>query len=80
MKGDILELDACCAYCEHAAILHNEDHVLCEKHGVVRSAFVCRRFAYDPLKRVPGRNAAPKLEYVDIDSIGKDGDQSDNRA
>lgn len=48
-----LELDRVCAYCENASALHNRDFMLCKKRGVVSSGYVCRRFSYDPLKRVP---------------------------
>jgi hypothetical protein len=63
----VSEEERYCAFCEHAALLRDEDYVLCEKKGVVSSTFVCRRFSYDVLKRRAGNAAAPKLEYIDID-------------
>lgn len=33
--------------------------MLCMRHGVVPPYHHCRRFRYDPLKRVPVRQAAP---------------------
>ena len=74
MKKDRMADEAYCANCERATLLHGEDYVLCEKHGVVRASFVCRKFSYDPLKRTPAAVSAPKLEYVDIDSLIKDGE------
>ena len=62
-----IEDESYCANCEHAAALHGEDYVLCERNGVVRATYVCRKFSYDPLKRRPGALKAPKLEYVDLD-------------
>ena len=43
-----------CATCAHAVRL-TEDDMLCRKYGVVRETYQCRRFTYDPLKRVPTR-------------------------
>ena len=41
-----------CIYCKHAAKM-NDDEVLCSKKGIVDCAKPCRRFAYDPCKRIP---------------------------
>ena len=58
-----------CAMCEYAAPLFDSDTVLCQKKGVVMKDHHCRRFSYDPLKRVPPKTAeAPTLDYIDIDS------------
>ena len=67
-KDGAIAEESYCANCEHASLLHGDEYVLCEKKGVVRAAYVCRKFSYDPLKRRPSKAAAPKLEYVDIDS------------
>ncbi len=65
-------LDKCekiCAYCENAAPLFHEDTVLCSDKGIVNKGYTCRKFSYDPLKRVPPKGAhAPKLDFIDIDS------------
>lgn len=67
MKKD--KSERICAYCEFATPLFNEDTSLCTRHGVVRKNHSCRRFSYDPLKRVPPKAPAPpKLEFIDIDS------------
>ncbi len=58
-----------CRYCEHAQPLSNGDDVLCSVHGVVSCTGDCRRFVYDPLKRVPpARITIEKTEYVDLDN------------
>ncbi|MDD6094624.1 MAG: hypothetical protein PUC29_02665 [Clostridia bacterium] len=58
-----------CAYCEYSTPLFHEDTSLCRFCGVVAKDHRCRRFSYDPLKRVPPKAApAPKLDFVDIDS------------
>ena len=42
-----------CEYCRRAQPFENCDEVGCLKHGVMSSGEKCRRFVYDPLKRVP---------------------------
>ena len=41
-----------CSYCAFGAKI-DEDAVMCKKCGVVPTEHQCRRFRYDPLKRVP---------------------------
>ncbi len=48
-----------CAFCERATPLHTGGQMLCPKKGVVDGGFLCRRFRYDPLKRIP--HERPKL-------------------
>lgn len=43
-----------CSYCKNATKL-NGDTVLCIKKGVVSAEKACRKFDYDPCKRVPSR-------------------------
>jgi len=58
-----------CRYCENASVLRCEDEMLCRIRGVVDAGYVCRKFRYDPLKRVPlPKRGLPGLDYVDIDS------------
>ena len=58
-----------CAYCEYAVPVFDEDSALCEKNGIVRKDYSCKKFSYDPLKRVPPKAlTAPTLEYIDIDN------------
>ncbi len=61
------ELDRVCAYCEHATPLAGGEHVLCEKRGVVTGTHHCRKFAYDPQKRIPKR--AKPLPEVELDTL-----------
>ncbi len=57
-----------CAFCEKATGIYDEDTMICKSRGIVSKAYSCRKFIYDPLKRVPPKAvSAPKLEYVDID-------------
>ncbi len=57
-----------CANCENAAFIYDEDTMICKSRGVVSKLFSCRKFMYDPLKRVPpSAVSAPKLDFIDID-------------
>ena len=47
-------IDRYCAYCQFAGRI-DEAHMICQHCGVVPCEHHCRRFRYDPLKRVPGR-------------------------
>jgi hypothetical protein len=49
-----------CSYCKNATNL-NGDTVLCIKKGVVSASKACRKFDYDPCKRVP-----PKMKPLDF--------------
>ncbi len=55
MKNKKNEIEKVCAYCEYAASLKDKDFMLCNSRGVVASSFSCRKFLYDPLKRIPSR-------------------------
>lgn len=41
-----------CSYCIHSTVL-DEEQFLCVKKGVVSAAKKCRKFSYDPCKRIP---------------------------
>jgi len=41
-----------CNYCKYGTKL-NEDTVLCTKRGVTTPVDSCRRYSYDPCKRIP---------------------------
>lgn len=46
-----------CRYCAHGTKL-NEEQVLCTKRGILPADSACRRFRYDPCKRIPPRPKA----------------------
>lgn len=48
------KIERSCSYCARAAKI-DEDTCLCKKRGIVASDHCCRKFRYDPLKRVPVR-------------------------
>jgi hypothetical protein len=55
--------DCSCAICAHGRPANDGSMVLCQKKGIVDSSFCCRKYKYDPLKRVPFH--APTLPSFD---------------
>ena len=53
-----------CEYCIHGTKL-DEDQILCVKCGVVFEAEKCRKFKYDPCKRVPAKPKALDFSQYD---------------
>lgn len=51
------KIDRYCTYCQFAGKIDDETMV-CQFCGIVPSDHRCRRFRYDPLRRIPGRPAA----------------------
>ena len=43
-----------CVYCARGRRL-SDDEILCKKVGVVAPDHRCRRFEYDPLRRIPSK-------------------------
>ena len=50
-----------CTYCQYGTKL-NDEQVLCIKKGVVALEGKCRKFAYDPCKRIPVKAKALDFE------------------
>ncbi len=53
-----------CRYCLHGTAL-DEDTVLCCKRGVTESCGACRKFRYDPCKRIPPKPKALNFSEYD---------------
>ena len=51
------KIDRACAYCTFGTKL-DEDTVLCAKKGMKAPDGKCRRFKYDPTKRIPTKAKA----------------------
>lgn len=58
MNKDIIK---CCRLCEYAQDTVDEE-MICYKRGPVSPDYCCRKFRYDPFKRVPPQNASLKLD------------------
>ena len=52
------DIEPSCAYCAHGVSM-SETEIACMKKGVVSSGGYCRKFVYDPLKRVPAKVSLP---------------------
>ena len=48
------KIERYCAYCMHAGKVDSEQ-MICQKYGIVPAMHHCRKFQYDPLKRIPSR-------------------------
>ena len=46
-----------CSYCRFGTMME-DDLILCTKRGVVSANNKCRKFAYDPIKRIPSKPKA----------------------
>ena len=54
------KIERSCSYCVYGAKI-DEELVLCSKKGVRSCSQKCRKFVYDPCKRVP-----PKAKAMDF--------------
>ncbi len=55
-----------CSYCQFATALENEC-LLCSKKGTVSQDHSCRKFRYDPCRRIP-----PKMKALDFSKYDQD--------
>ena len=62
------KIDRSCMYCIHSA-KYSEEQMLCAKRGVVSMDSQCRRFRYDPFKRIPARPKALDLKKYEEDDF-----------
>ena len=53
-----------CNYCIHGTKL-NENEILCVKRGVMSVDKSCRKFIYDPFKRIPLKQKASDFSKYD---------------
>jgi hypothetical protein len=58
------KIEPSCAYCSHGRSGAEED-VLCIFRGVMSPWDKCRRFNYDPLRRIPEAEPLPVTEADD---------------
>ena len=61
------QIDRACSYCRHGVALC-DGQVLCVKKGIKKPEESCRRFRYDPFKRIPVKAKAMDFtQYDDMD-------------
>ena len=58
------KIDRACSYCQFAGKVDGES-MFCQKYGVVPAGHHCRKFRYDPLKRVPSRPKVKRFDQLD---------------
>ncbi len=58
------KIDRYCTYCQFAGKIDDET-MICQKFGIVPAEHRCRKFRYDPLKRVPSRPKSENFEKFD---------------
>ncbi len=63
------DFEKVCALCQYASPLCEREEVLCRKYGVVAPDHTCRRFVYDPLKRVPRRPQIIPADLPDLSDL-----------
>ncbi len=51
------KIEKACEYCVHGTRL-DEENVLCSKKGLKAPDSKCRKFKYDPCKRIPKKQKA----------------------
>jgi hypothetical protein len=60
------KIECSCYYCAHGTKI-DEELILCIKKGVVSAEKPCRKFCYDPTKRIP-----PKQIPLDVSRFDKE--------
>lgn len=58
------KLPRSCSYCSFGTQLSDET-VLCAKKGMMDLGKSCRKFRYDPTKRIPGKLKVPDFSKYD---------------
>ena len=66
-KKETADIPVACEFCEHAVLINDEENVLCAKKGIIRRGASCRKYVYDPLKRIPKQLPdIPRLTEDDV--------------
>ena len=61
-------IEPACKHCESARLhIDGKHEVLCERRGVVGENYHCRKYVYDPTKRIP--KPLKPLERFDMDDF-----------
>lgn len=58
------KIERACAYCQYGTKFDAEQ-ILCIKRGVMPECGKCRKFEYDPCKRIPPKAKALDFEKYD---------------
>lgn len=52
-----------CEYCKIGKLSADKETVLCPKKGIMDKHYCCKKFRYDPLKRVPKKNTPELMKF-----------------
>ena len=55
------EVEPNCAYCIFAVEVVGEECILCPKKGIMQIGDACKKFVYDPLKKIPRKSPPPQV-------------------
>ena len=58
------KIERSCIYCQFGSVI-DEETVVCSKKGLKTPDDKCRRFKYDPTKRIPGKPKALDFSKYD---------------
>ncbi|MBO5892079.1 MAG: hypothetical protein J6Q30_05130 [Oscillospiraceae bacterium] len=61
-------IEKSCSYCAYCTKL-NDEQALCIKRGVVELNGKCRKFVYDPCKRIPVKPKAVDFQKYDSEDF-----------
>ena len=56
-------IEAKCEYCKYGKLAADNTNILCPKMGVIDKDSSCRKFSYDPLKRIPEKSAPSLMQF-----------------
>lgn len=60
-------VEPACEVCAHGHLSCDKQLILCPRAGVVAPEHCCKKFRYDPLKRIPHRPPVlPSFSYEDF--------------
>ena len=62
------KIERACTYCSHGTVI-DCDQVLCVKKGVVPLYGKCRKFCYDPCKRIPAKPKALDVNQYEAEDF-----------
>ena len=62
------KIERSCTYCVYGTMLE-DDQVLCSKKGLRSAEKPCRKFKYDPCKRIPAKAKAMHFGKYDEDDF-----------
>lgn len=56
-----------CLYCEHGKKIMATDDIICQKKGIVKPDYCCKKFKYTPINRIPPKKIAISNVYTKED-------------